>query len=118
MSLALGLHTDTGEDLAGRMDANLTAIEHLNTDDIEVFAGTGANDLGKARDADTHQLTARPLFGLFTAQPFVIYVLHRQAQCGFIVPAVGRPVQSRTVGEGLRLAEVLETQLWRVLFHV
>src|SRR2546421_5406686 len=107
MSLALRLHTDTGEDLAGRMDTNLAAIEHLNAGDIEVFAGTGANDLGKARDADTHQLTACPFFGLLTAQPFVIYILHRQAQRGFIVPAVVRPVQSRTLGEGLRLDEVL-----------
>src|SRR5438105_13464174 len=88
VSLALRLHSNTGQNLARGMDANLTAIEHLNTRDIEVLARPGADDLGEGRDANTHQFTTRTLLSLLAAQPFVVYVLHCQLQSTLIVPAI------------------------------
>ena len=54
MSLALRLHADARNRLAGWMHTNLAAIEHLDTCDIEVLAGASADDLGEAGDTDAH----------------------------------------------------------------
>src|SRR6266849_499334 len=107
MPLTLRLHTYTREYLARGMDANLTAIEHLSTCDVEVLAGTSTHYFSKGRDADAHQFTTCPLFGLFAAEPFVVHILHRQAQCGLIIATIVGPVQSRTIGESLWFDEVL-----------
>ncbi len=48
VSLALRLHTYAGQRFAGRMHANLAAIEHLNASDIEMLARPGTNNLGEA----------------------------------------------------------------------
>src|SRR5947209_20239845 len=92
VSLALRLHTNTGQNLARGMDAYLTAIEHLNTRDIEVLARSSPDDLGEGRDANAHQFTTRTLFGLLATQPFVVYILHRQQQSALVVPAIVCPV--------------------------
>ena len=60
------------------MHTNLAAIEHLDTCDIEVLAGAGADDLGEAGDADAHQFAARALLRLLAPQPLVVHVLHGQ----------------------------------------
>src|SRR5260221_430047 len=107
MSLPLRLHADAGENLAGGMDANLAAIEHLNACNVEMFVGASAHDLRKGGDADAHQFTTRTLFGLLAAQPLVVYILHGQPECSFIVATIKCPVQGRTIGEGFGLDEVL-----------
>src|SRR5579884_489852 len=76
--LALRLHADAGQRFAGRMHANLAAIEHLNARDIKMLARAGPNDFGETGDADAHQLTTGALLRLFAAQSLVIYILHRQ----------------------------------------
>ena len=50
------------------MDADLGAVEHLDAEDVELLAGTGADDFGEGRDADAHQLAALALLGLLFAQ--------------------------------------------------
>ena len=68
VALALRLGAEAGDRLAGRMDADLARVEHLDAEDVEVVRRAGADDLGEARDADAHQLAARALLGLLLAQ--------------------------------------------------
>src|SRR2546421_706833 len=76
VSLTLRLYTDTRKSLAGRMDANFAAIEHLNACNVEVFARASAHNLGKGRDANAHQFATRTLLSLLPTQPFIVHVLH------------------------------------------
>src|SRR5262245_42892341 len=62
--LPLRLRPETGDGLAGRMNADLAAVEHLEPEDVEVLGGAGAHDLREARDADAHQLAPLPLLRL------------------------------------------------------
>ena len=64
MPLPLRLHPNTCQRFARRVNSNLTAIEHLNTCDIEVLPRTSSDNLGEARDTDSHQFSSRPLLSL------------------------------------------------------
>ena len=66
MSLSLCLHSNAGEYLAGGMNANLTAIEHLDTGNIEMLPRTSTDDLGKGRDTNAHQFASGTLLRLLT----------------------------------------------------
>src|SRR2546428_2677354 len=99
MALPLCLHTDARENLARWMDANFAAIEHLDTSNIKVFTRAGANNLCKARDANAHQFATSTLFALFTTYPFIVYILHCQLQCAFIVSTIEGPIKGRTLGK-------------------
>src|SRR5438874_9510448 len=107
MSLSLCLYADACECLAGGMNANLTAIEHLNTSNIEMFPRTSTDDLGKGRDTNTHQFASGTLLCLLTAEFLIAYILHCQPQRTFIIATIVGPVQSGAIWEGFGLNEVL-----------
>ena len=112
------LDADPGEDLAGRMDADLARVEHLDAEDVEVVRRPGADDLGEAADADAHQLAALALLGLLPAQAGVVDHVHRLLERRGVVARVVRPAGRRLVRELLGLDEVLHPQLGRVLADV
>ena len=78
MSLPLRLYTDACENLARWMDAYFAAVEHLDASNIKMFPRASAHNLSKAGDTNPHQFSPGTLFGLFSTQPFVVNVLHRQ----------------------------------------
>ena len=118
VTLALGLDPDAGQHLAGRMDADLAAVVHLQADDVEVVGRPGPDDLGEAADADAHQLAAFPLLELFLAQPGVVDPVHRHLERRRVVAGVVLPARRRLVRELLGLDEVLHPELGRVLADV
>src|SRR5260370_15751615 len=101
MSLPLRLHANARQDLTRGVHPNLAAIKHLDTSYIEVFARASADDLGESRDADDHQFTLCPLLCLLAAQPLVVYILHGQPECSFIVATIVCPFQCSTIGGGV-----------------
>jgi len=54
VALALALGAEARDRLAGRVNADLGRVEHLDAEDVEVLRGTGTDDLGEAADADAH----------------------------------------------------------------
>ena len=68
VALALALHGDPDDGLAGGVHPQLAAVGHAEAEDVHVLARAGADGLGEERDADAHQLAARPLLGLLPAQ--------------------------------------------------
>ena len=58
VSLALAFGSHTAHRLAGGMDANLGAVEHLDAGDIEGVRRSGTDDFDETGDTDAHQLTA------------------------------------------------------------
>ena len=118
VALALGLDADPGQHLAGRMDADLARIEHLQAEDVEVVRRPGADDLGEAADADAHQLAALALLGLLLPQAGVVDDVHRLLERGTVVARVVRPAGRRLVRELVGLDEVLHPELGRVLADV
>src|ERR687898_895853 len=68
VALALGLRADAHHGLAGRVHAQVRAVVHRQAEDDHVLARPGAHALGEERDADPHQLPARPLLGLLAPQ--------------------------------------------------
>src|SRR5690349_10606095 len=105
--LALRLDADTGEDLAGRMYADLTRVEHLQPEDVEVVRRTGPDDLGEAADADAHELAAGALFRLLLAQVVVADQVERLLERAAVVARGVLPARRFLVRELLGLAEVL-----------
>src|SRR5690349_24791342 len=96
------------------MNSNLGRIEHLEAEDVERVRWSGADDLGEARDADSHELTARSLLELLAAQLRVVDLLHRELERRLVIPAVVRPARRRLVGKLLGLDEVLQAELGRI----
>ena len=107
--LSLRLHADTRDRLAGRVHANFAAIEHLDTRDIEMLAGTSADDLSEGGMPMPISSPRARFSDLLASQSLVVHVLHRQSESPFIVAAVIRPVESRTIGERFRFDEILKT---------
>ena len=64
VALALGLHREPHDGLAGRVDPQLAAVGHAEAEDVHVLARPGADGLGEERDADAHQLAALALLRL------------------------------------------------------
>ena len=50
VALALRLDAEAGDGLAGRVDADLARVEHLDAEDVEVVRRAGADDLGEASE--------------------------------------------------------------------
>ena len=109
--LALRLGAEASDGLAGGVDPDLAAVEHLEAQDVEVLGRAGAHDLGEARDADAHQLSSLTLLGLLAPQIGVADRVHGLAQGACVVAAVVLPAERRLVGELLRLDEVLHAEL-------
>src|SRR6185312_13244102 len=86
--LALRLDADPGEDLTGRVYTDLAGIEHLQPEDVEVVRWARANDLGKAADADAHELATGTLFGLLLAQVVVADQVERLLERTAVVTRV------------------------------
>ena len=105
---------DPGQHLAGRVDPDLAAVEHLQAEDVEVVRGPGAHDLREAADADAHQLALGALLGLLLAQPRVVDRVHGLLERRRVVPGVVRPARRGAVRELLGLDEVLHPELGRV----
>src|SRR5262249_41683650 len=114
VALALALRAEARDRLAGRVDADLGRVEHLEAENIEVPGGPGADYLGEAADADAHQLTALAFFRLLAPQRIVADEIHRLLQRRRVVPAVVFPAEHRVIGELLVLDEILHAQLGRV----
>ena len=52
------------------MDPDLGAVEHLDTENVEMLRRSGADDFDECGQADAHQLAARALLRLlFQAAP-------------------------------------------------
>ena len=118
VALALRLRAEARDRLAGRMDADLARVEHLDAQDVEVLGRAGADDLREARDADAHQLAALALLELLLAQGLVADHVHGLAQGRRVVPAVVLPAEGGLVRKLLGLNEVLHSQLGRIHFEL
>src|SRR3989449_1842729 len=91
VALALRLRPEARDRLARRVDTDLTGVEHLESEDVEVLRGPGADDLGEARDADAHQFAALALLGLLALQLGVADAIHRLLERRAVVAAVVFP---------------------------
>ena len=80
VTLALRLDAEPGDHLAGRVDADLARVEHLDPEDVEVVRRARADDLGEAADADAHELAAGALLDLLATEPLVVDEVHRLAE--------------------------------------
>src|SRR5262245_42264177 len=111
MTLSLRLGAKASQHFASRMHANLGAVKHLDTEDIEMFGWTSTYDLGETADANAHQFTTSTFLSLFFAEGVIADPFHRQLQGAGVVAAVVLPVQRRLVRKLLRLNEVLQPKL-------
>ena len=102
VALALRLNADPGEDLTGRVDADLAGPVHLQAEDVELMRRPGPDDLGERADAVLHQFAPLALLGLLPTQPGVVDDLHRLLQGAGVVAGVVLPACRRLVGELLR----------------
>ena len=120
VALPLRLGAEPANPAAGRMDADLGAVEHGDAEDVAGARRAGADDLGEERDADAHQLArlAAPegvlLRLLLRAQFLVVDRLHRLVHGGVIVAGIVFPAHRRGVGELLAPDQVLHAELGRV----
>src|SRR5262245_51080177 len=93
MTLSLGLGPTSCDDFSCGVNADLSAIEHFDAQDVEVLRRTGAYDLGEAGDTDSHQLASFPLLDLLRAERKVADLFHGFCQSSAIVTAVVLPTQ-------------------------
>ena len=96
MALPLALDAELEDRLAGRVDAQLGRVEHLDPEDVVLAAGPGADDLGEAGHADPEQpalLLARPLL---LAELLVAELLEREVHRRLVV---ARVVDSKPVAD-------------------
>src|SRR5690242_8533989 len=111
VALALGLHADAHDGRAGGVDADLSAVEHLDAQDVEGIRGAGADDLGEGGDADAHQLAAGALLGLLAAQRGVADLVERFLERGGVVAGVVFPAGGGLVRKGVRRDEVFHADV-------
>src|SRR5438105_3546263 len=112
LSLALGPHA--ADRFAGRMNADLATIEHLDAGNIEGMSGAGAYGFCEAGDADAHQLALLALFCLLFAEIIVADHLQSFVHGSFIVAAVVGPAQGRLVRELRGSDEIFSPKLYWV----
>src|SRR6266498_4899552 len=60
VSLALGLHSDLEDRLAGRMDAKFGRVEHLQAEDVVILTWARPDDLGEGCQPDAEQPALLP----------------------------------------------------------
>src|SRR5262249_42755076 len=114
VALALRLRSETRNHFAGRVNANLRTVEHLDPENVEMLRWTSTDDLREAADTDAHQLTAPTFVGLFLSQFGISDFIHRQLQRAGVVATVVLPIERRLVRKLLRLDEVLHAKVRRV----
>ncbi len=114
VALALALHRQPYDGLAGRVHAQLAAVGHPEPQDVHVLAGTGADGLGEERDADPHQLAALALLGLLAPQLVVPGHVEADVEGALVLAGVVDPAGLGGVGELVGLDEVLPAQRDRV----
>ena len=118
LPLTFGAHA--GDHRSGRMDADFGRIEHGDAKNVAVLGGTGADNFGKERNADAHQLArlaaleGLALCRLFGPQSGIADGVHRLFHGRVVVAAVVFPAKCGVVGELLGLDEVLEAQFSRI----
>src|SRR5262249_36090255 len=89
--LALRFGAEPANARAGGMNADFRRVEHGDAENIAGARWAGADDLGKKRDADTHQLASlaalecSALGLLLLAELFVVDRLHRLFQGRLVV---------------------------------
>ena len=93
------------------MDAKLCAVEHAQTQNVEVGAMPRADDLGEARNADPRDLALLATRPDIFAQLGVSQLLQRDVHRLGVVAAVVDPAGGGAVWELLGLDEVLHAQL-------
>src|SRR5206468_7008770 len=115
VSLPLAADPELEDRFPGRMDAQLRGVEHPQPGDVVVLAGAGADHLGKAGDADPHQLTLLAFLRLLLAEVLVADLLERQPQRLLVLAAVILEPGRRLVGELVGLDEVLDSKVRGIL---
>src|SRR5262249_61075050 len=68
VSLTLGFGAESRDGFPRWVDANLGAVEHLQSQDVEALRWARSDYLGEAADADSHQLAALALFRLLLSE--------------------------------------------------
>ena len=112
--LALRLHREPDDGLAGGVDAQLASVGHAETQDVHVLARPRTHRLGEEGDADAHQLAPLSTLRLLPTELVVTGHLHRQAHGGLVLAGVVDPSGLGRVRELLGLDEVADAQLGRV----
>ena len=108
------LHAELEDRLAGRVDAQLGGVEHLQPGDVVLLRRAGADRLGEVGDADADEPALGARCGLLLAQLLVADLVERLAQRRRVVAGVVDEARRRRVRELLGLDEVLEAELGRV----
>ena len=108
------LHAELEDRLAGRVDAQLGRVEHLQPGDVVGLRRPGADRLGEVGDADADEPPLGPRRRLLLAELLVADLVERRAQRGRVVAGVVDEAGRRLVRELLGLDEVLEAELGRV----
>ena len=98
VTLTLRFGPGADETGAGRMDADLGAVEHLDPENVEVLRRPGTDHFGERGDADAHQLAARPLLRLLLEQVLIADHLERLVQRLVVVAAVVGEAERRWYG--------------------
>src|SRR4030095_10194877 len=111
MALALTHRAEPRDGAAGRIDADVAAVEQADPEDVARLVRSGADDLGEGRDADPHQFALLAFLRLLLAQSLVIDGLEHLVERRMIVAAVERPAQRRRIRKLLGLDEVAAPDL-------
>ena len=114
VALPLRLHAELEDRLAGRVDAQLGRVDHLDAEDVVLLRRPRADRFGEVRDPDAHELALGARRRLLLAQVVVADLVERLAQRGRVVAGVVHEPGRRRVRELLGLDEVLEPHLGRV----
>ena len=114
VALPLGFSSKASDCLPRWMDSDLSAIKHLDAEDIEIFGRTCPNNFSEAGYTNTHQLTSGTFLCLLLAQFLVAHHIHCFTQRWGIITRVVLPTQCGAVGELIFLNEVLKPKICRI----
>ncbi len=111
VALTLALHTKLEDRLARRMDAQLGRIDHLESNDVVVAAGSSTDRFGEAGDADADVAALLSCLGLFLTKVLVVNRIERLLKRRVVVTRVVHETCRGVVGKLLRFDEVLHPEL-------
>src|SRR5262249_59914442 len=86
--LALRLRARAHDAGAGRVNANLGAVEHLEAQNVEVLRRSRSDDLGECRDSNAHHFAPGALLRLFFEQGLIPDFLESGVERLVVVAAV------------------------------